>query len=104
MGRQGKKVGKDSPMMFGPRQKSYPAVGLHQTAGPRPFPVSVLPEEAQKALRKGKDSKVEGNEGLGKKEFHSFEVQCCELVPDVVHAGMWHLNAFDALIRSPSNV
>ena len=41
MGRQGKKAGKDSPM---------------------PFPVSVLPEEAQKALRKGKDSN-EGNEG-----------------------------------------
>ena len=31
------------------------------TASPRPFPVSVLPEEAQEALRKGK---AEGDQGL----------------------------------------
>lgn len=60
--------------------------------------MSVLPEEAQKALRKGKDSN-EGNEGLRKKELNIFE-----RVPNVVHVctcEMWHLNAFDAL-RSPS--
>lgn len=102
MGRQGKKAGKDSPMMFGPQKPSHirPCIKLLDPGLSRCLCFRRKPrrhcEREKTAMKETKD--------CGKRNSIFLKCSLCELVPNVVHVctcEMWHLNAFDAL-RSPS--